>query len=66
MAGQVYAAIEKIIAQKARGNEIIASSIRTKMILKGINVTKYTSMTPDDPKILEALRGIAKEFGVQI
>ena len=42
MAGQIYHMIQKIITQKSRGNQIIASSVKTKMILKGITVDKYT------------------------
>lgn len=66
MAGQVYHMIQKIISQKSRGNQIIASSVKTKMILKGVSVDKYTPLSPDDPAAMERLREIAKEFGVMV
>lgn len=66
MAGQIEKMINLIVAQKSKGNAIIASSVRTKMILKGINVDKYNSLSPDDPKVIQGLREIAKEFGVTI
>lgn len=58
--------INQIVTQKARGNQIIASSVRTKMILKGINVDKYNAMSPDDPAVLQKLRDIAKGFGITL
>lgn len=66
MAGQIYTMIQKIVNQKSKGNPIIASSVRTKMILKGIAVDKYTPQSPDDPEIMKTLQGIAKDFGVNI
>lgn len=64
MAGQIYNMIQKIVTQKARGNAIIANSVRTKMLLKGIAVDKYTPTSPDDPVIAKKLQDIAKEFGI--
>lgn len=66
MAGQIYHMIQKIITQKSRGNQIIASSVKTKMILKGITVDKYIPLSPDDPMAMQKLREIAKEFGVTV
>jgi len=66
LAGQVYNTIQKIITQKSRGNQIIASSVRTKMILKGIAVDKYNAASPDDPVVLKKLQEVAKEFGVVV
>lgn len=58
--------IQKIVQGKSKGNAIIASSVRTKMILKGINVDKYTATTPDDPKVIQFLQDIAKEYGISL
>lgn len=66
MAGQIYNMIQKVITQKSRGNQIIAKSIKTKMILKGIAVDKYTPSSPDDPAVMQKIRDIAKEFGLTI
>lgn len=66
MAGQIHSIIQKIITQKSKGNAIIASSIRTKIILKGINIDKYTTYSEDDIKVIQTLKEIAKEFGVTL
>jgi hypothetical protein len=58
--------IEQVIAQKAKGNVVIANSVRTKMYLKGIAVDKYTAVSPDDPAVMQKVREIAKEFGVVV
>lgn len=66
MAGQIRKTIDRIIDEKSRGNQIIASSIRTKMILKGISVDKYTATSPDDPAIMQKLKALAAEYGIMI
>lgn len=66
MAGEIHRAIESIIAQKAHGNSVIASSIRTKLILMGINVGHYDALSADDPEVLKKLKQVAEEFGVRI
>jgi len=66
LAGQIQRMIQTIITQKAKGNTIIASSIQTKMYLKGIAVDKFTAASPDDPAIMQKVREIAKEFGVVV
>ena len=40
--------IQKIVAEKSKGNQVIASSVKTKIILKGIAIDKYTPTSPDD------------------
>ncbi len=64
MAGQVYNMIQKIVAEKSKGNQVIASSVKTKIILKGIAIDKYTPTSPDDIAVMQKLRQIGMEFGV--
>ena len=64
LAGQIQRMIQTVITQKAKGNTVIASSIQTKMYLKGIAVDKFTAASPDDPAVMQKVREIAKEFGV--
>ena len=66
MAGQVYRMIQTIITQKSKGNTVIASSIKTKMYLKGIAVDKDTLTSPDDLAVAQKVREVAKEFGVTV
>ena len=39
---------------------------KTKMILKGIAVDKYTPASPDDPAVVQKVKDIAKEFGLMV
>ena len=66
MAGQIHNMIQTVITQKAKGNAVIANSIRTKLYLKGVAVDKYTALSPDDPAVMQKVREIAKEFGVLV
>lgn len=58
--------IQQVISKKSQGNAVIASSMRTKMYLKGIAVDKYTALSPDDAVVIQKIREVAKEFGVII
>lgn len=64
MAGQIYNMIQKIVADKSKGNQVIANSVRTKIILKGIAIDKYTPTSPDDPAVMKKLWEVGKEFGL--
>lgn len=64
MAGQIYNMIQKIVKDKSKGNPVIASSVKTKIILKGIAIDKYTPASPDDPAVMKKLLEISKEFGL--
>ena len=66
LAGQIYNIIQSVITQKSKGNQIIARSIKTKMILKGIAVDKYTPASPDDPTVVQKVKDTAKEFGLMV
>ncbi len=58
--------IQSVIAQKSKGNAVIANTVRTKMYLKGIAIDKYTTVSPDDPAVVQKIREVAKEFGIVV
>jgi hypothetical protein len=66
MAGKIKQQMETLIAEVSKSNPILASTTRTKLILKGINPNKFTQDSPDDPAILEKLKDIAEAFGVKL
>jgi hypothetical protein len=66
MVGQIKEMIEKIVEQKCAGNNIIKSSIKVKIILKGVMVDNYTDGSEDNPEIIEKLKSIAKDMGVSV
>ena len=66
MAGQIKYMIDRIIAQKAQGDQALIYLMQAKLALKGINVRRYDYHSEDDPMVLEKLRQAAKDFGVTL
>ncbi|MBN1850935.1 MAG: hypothetical protein JW932_20395 [Deltaproteobacteria bacterium] len=66
MAGQIKQMIDNIIETRSKGNETIAATTRTKLILKGVNPDKFSAKSEDDPLILDKLKQIIKEMGITI
>ncbi|HTZ18442.1 MAG TPA: hypothetical protein VMB78_08380 [Dissulfurispiraceae bacterium] len=64
MAGQVKQLIDTIIRERSKGNTTVATTTKTKLILKGINPDAYSSISEDDLKVLARVREIAAELGV--
>lgn len=64
MFGTAKVLIESIIFNRAKGDEMVAAMTRTKLALKGVNCAKYKGDTPDDPKVIERLMGVARDFGI--
>ncbi|MGH1343060.1 MAG: hypothetical protein ACRBN8_15980 [Nannocystales bacterium] len=58
--------IEEIVARRAGENEIIMKTTRTKLILKGIEIGRWSETSDDDPAILARLEQIALELGVRL
>lgn len=66
MAGQVYSALQKIITARSNGNPALAQATSTKLLMKGIDPSKWNSSSPDDPAMLSKVKAAAAEFGVSI
>jgi hypothetical protein len=66
MAGKIKKAIDEIILQRSKGVPTLASTTRTKLIIKGINPDSYQNDSPDDLEVIEKIRQIANEFNVKI
>ena len=64
MAGKIIKMINKIIDQRAQGNATIATTTKTKLLLKGINPEKFDVTSADDPAIVEKLKTIAQDMGI--
>ena len=58
--------IQKIVTEKSKGNQVIANSVKTKIILKGLAINKYTPTSPDDLAVMQKLREIGLEFGLYV
>jgi len=66
VAGQVHVVIQKIIASRSNGNPALAQATSTKLLMKGIDPSKWTPASPDDPAILAKVKQAAAEFGVTV
>lgn len=66
MAGKIKKMIDCIITQRGKGEPMLTSVIRTKLILKGIHPDKYTIDSPDLPPIIQKLEKLVLELGVRL
>lgn len=62
MAGKIKRLIDKIIAERSKGDEMLARIIRTKLILKGITPEKYSDQSDDDPVIIRKLEKVLQDM----
>jgi len=62
MAGIIKRMIEVIVAERSKGNEMLAKVIRTKLILKGINPAHYSDQSDDDPAIIKKLENMLQDL----
>lgn len=64
MAGKIKQIIDEIIEERSKGNPAIIEVTKAKLILKGLNPSKFDSCSHDDPIIIEKLLNIAKQLNV--
>jgi hypothetical protein len=64
MAGKIKRLVDQIVEKKGKGNEVLISLTKAKLIMKGINPDKYGPASPDDPVVLGKLVALANELGV--
>jgi TusA-related sulfurtransferase len=64
MAGQAKKLIDLLVSEKAKGNRDIENFIRVKLSMKGIPVNNLTESSTDDPAVINKIKDVLKEFGV--
>ena len=62
MAGKIKRMIERILAERSKGNEMLARVIKTKLMLKGINPANYSDHSDDDPTIIRKLENMMRDL----
>jgi hypothetical protein len=62
MAGKIQRMIEVIVAERSKGNEMLAKAVKTKLILKGINPALYSDQSEDDPTIIKKLENMLHDL----
>lgn len=66
MSGHIKTLLERLIEQRAKGDDIVAMTTKTKLLLKGIRVESFTATSPDDPDIIAQVKDAAREMGVTL
>lgn len=66
MAGEIKRRLEKLVEEVAKGNPLIRTTTKTKLIIKGLDPDKFSENTEDDPDVLKRVDEIAQEFNVQV
>ena len=66
MAGQIKKALNEIIFQRSKGSQTLATTTKTKLMLKGVNPDDFTESSPDDQAVLEKVHLIAVELGITL
>lgn len=64
MAGTIKRMIDAIVQQRTMGDPSLARMVHLRLLLKGIDTSKYTEESPDDPLIIQKLSQISHEFNV--
>jgi hypothetical protein len=58
--------ISHIVEKKAKGDPTVEKIIKVKLLLKGIDSSKFSGNSPDDPVVIDKLLRIAADFGLQL
>jgi len=66
MAGKIHMMIEKIVRERAKGDPIIESTTKTKLILKGFDPNKFSATSADDLQLIVKLKQVASDLGVSL
>jgi hypothetical protein len=64
MAGQVKTMLDRIVLERARGDDVLAMLTKAKLILKGFDPDRFNVNSPDDPATIAKVRQVARELGV--
>jgi hypothetical protein len=66
MSGRIKKMLDEIVQKKSGGKTVLVNVVMTKLILKGIDPTKFSASSPDDPAIIAKVTAVAQEMGVVI
>jgi hypothetical protein len=62
MAGRIKQQLDTILSERTQGSLLLLKTLKTKLILKGINPDKYTEESEDDPVIIAKLDQVILDF----
>jgi hypothetical protein len=64
MTGKIRLLIDNLIEERAHGNPSLESTTRTKLLLKGIDSSKFSSSSDDNSEIIEKIKQIARDMNI--
>jgi|APSaa5957512576_1039674.scaffolds.fasta_scaffold202236_2 hypothetical protein len=66
MAGKIKQMLDIIIEKRSNGQQLLISTTKTKLLIKGIDTEKFNSSSEDNPEIINKVMTLAKDFGVSL
>jgi len=66
LVGKIKKLIDKLIEERSNGNPSLVSTTRTKLLLKGIDVKKFSDTSEDDSEVITKIIQIAQEMNVKL
>ncbi len=66
MSGKIKILLDNLIEQRARGNVTIIATTKNRLLLKGIDYSKYTDDSPDDEAVIEKVQQAASDMGIMV
>ncbi len=64
MAGKIKTMIDEIVRRRTALNPMFAGMVRTKLLLKGIDSSRYNASSPDDPAVIQKIIAAGAEMGI--
>jgi hypothetical protein len=62
MSGKIKKMIDTLFTPRVNDNAMLAGIYKTKLMLKGIDPSKFSTHSPDDPAVIAKLEGLLKEL----
>ena len=64
MPGKIKQMLDCILEQRAQGDPLLLKATKTKLMLKGIDMDKYTAKSEDDPVVLQKIERLLNELDI--
>ena len=62
VAGTIKQLIDQLVELRTSNNPSLVHFVRAQLMMRGINPDRYTTTSPDDPKIVEQLHTMIAQF----
>jgi len=66
MPGKIKRMIDEIVRQRTALNPMFAGMVKTKLLLKGIDPSRYDANSPDDPAVIQKVAAAGVEMHVDL